>query len=134
MSSQGDKHHLQGLQIEDGLESEHSSGRVWVASFIIREAILIAPDNMVPAEELMYFDTIRRFIVRTFFSINYLSLLIKACRKGRSTLQTKPLAGQDIECRTSSMHASMRIVFRGKQGRGSRKQNYWSPYVLQMNL
>ena len=64
MSSQEDKRHLQGLQIEDGLESDPSSGRLWVASFMIREAILIAPDNMVPAEELAYFNTISRFIVR----------------------------------------------------------------------
>ena len=63
MSSQQDKRHLQGLQIEDGLESDPSSGRLWVAAFMIREAILIAPENMLPAEEVVYFNTIGRFVV-----------------------------------------------------------------------
>lgn len=63
MSSQQDKRHLQGLQIEDGLESDPSSGRVWVAAFMLREAILIAPENMLPAEEVVYFNTIGRFVV-----------------------------------------------------------------------
>ena len=72
MSSQKDKRHLQGLQIEDGLESEPSSGRVWTASFMLREAILIAPENMTPAEEKGYFDTVSRFIVKVLFSTNQL--------------------------------------------------------------
>ena len=63
MSSQQDKRHLQGLQIEDGLESDPSSGRLWVAAFMIREAILIAPENMLPAEEVVYFNMIGRFVV-----------------------------------------------------------------------
>ena len=81
MSSQNDKRHLQGLQIEDGLESEPSSGRVWTASFMIREAILIAPENMVPAEEQAYFETVSRFMVKVFFSIDHWLSLIKVCRK-----------------------------------------------------
>ena len=72
MTSQEDKRHLQGLQIEGGLESEHSSGRVWIAAFMIREAILVAPENMVRDEELLYLETIRRFIVNTFFHNTYL--------------------------------------------------------------
>ena len=72
MSSQADKRHFQGLQIEDGLESEPSSGRVWVAAFLIREAILVAPENMVPAERIMYFNTMSRFIVNTFLPNNQL--------------------------------------------------------------
>ena len=31
--------------------------------FLLREAILIAPDNFVPAEEALYFTNIARFIV-----------------------------------------------------------------------
>lgn len=55
--------HLQGLLIDDGIYSEEIEGRLWVAAFMIREAILIAPDNLVPAEEVLYFNNMALFIV-----------------------------------------------------------------------
>lgn len=70
MSSQEEKRHFQGLQIEDGLESDPSSGRIWLAAFMLREAILVAPENMSPEEEHAYFETISRFTVDISFPDN----------------------------------------------------------------
>ena len=66
MSSPQDTRHLQGLQIDDGILSEDVEGQLWVAAFMVREAILIAPDNLVPAEETYYFNSIAHFIVSAF--------------------------------------------------------------------
>ena len=67
MSSPMPTPHLQGLQIDDGCFADPKVGRVWVASFMLREAILIAPPNLVPAEEKIYFNTIARFIVSSYY-------------------------------------------------------------------
>ena len=63
MSSLERTPHLQGLQIDDGALCDPQATRLWLAAFMLREAILIAPDNFVPAEEALYFTNIARFIV-----------------------------------------------------------------------
>ena len=63
MSSPARIPHLQGLQIDNGTLCSLQAGRLWLVAFMVREAILIAPDNLVPAEETFYFTSIARFIV-----------------------------------------------------------------------
>lgn len=123
-----DKRHLQGLQIEDGIQSDSSSGRIWVAAFIVREAILIAPENMVSAEEVVYFDTVNRFIVNIFLANNRSSFATDLFRPEPLKLQTRMLVSQHIECRTSSMPVCKYFAFQVKRKRRLPSPNSWTRY------
>ena len=55
--------HLQGLQIPSGVLSGRWESSGWIATFIIREAILVCPDNLNTSEEYMYFSGVSRVVV-----------------------------------------------------------------------
>lgn len=52
------REHLQGLQIAAGTCAKSWESRGWIGTFIIREAILMCPDNLNKSEEYIYFNAI----------------------------------------------------------------------------
>ena len=52
------REHLQGLQTVNGTYSKNWESRGWIGTFIIREAILMCPDNLNRSEEYIYFNSI----------------------------------------------------------------------------
>ena len=59
----GHQKHLQGLQIPGGALSEPSETRGWIAAFLVREAILLCPDDLAANEEAIYVNAIGNFVV-----------------------------------------------------------------------
>lgn len=64
--------HLQGLQIPGGVLPKPLESRGWLATFLLREAILLCPDSLTESEEATYVNAIGRFVVS---SSNVTSLL-----------------------------------------------------------
>ena len=69
----GHQKHLQGLQIPGGALSEPSETRGWIAAFLVREAILLCPDDLAANEEAIYVNAIGNFVV----SVSYTMLTTK---------------------------------------------------------
>ena len=71
------REHLQGLQIPGGTPAGKWESRGWTGTFVVREAIILCPDNLNKSEEFMYFDSLFRVIVspttltRTFLTASY---------------------------------------------------------------
>ena len=55
--------HLQGLQIPGGIYSGKWETRGWIGAFVIREAILVCPDNLNKSEAYIYFSDVGRAVV-----------------------------------------------------------------------
>ena len=55
--------HSQGLQIPDGELPQKWETRSWLGAFLIREAILMCPDNLDESEESLYCNTVGHAVV-----------------------------------------------------------------------
>ena len=57
--------HWQGLQIPGGASPGKLESCGWIGTFIIREAILLCPDNLNTCEQYIYYHGIDRIVVRS---------------------------------------------------------------------
>ena len=55
--------HFQGLQIPGGAFPRPLESLGWLGAFLIREAILLCPDDLTEEEEAIYINAIGRFAV-----------------------------------------------------------------------
>ena len=55
--------HLQGLQIPGGAAARKWEAQGWIGTFVVREAIILCPDNLNKSEQQMYFDSLLRITV-----------------------------------------------------------------------
>ena len=54
---------FQGLQIPGGAFPSPLESLGWLGAFLIREAILLCPDDLIEEEEVIYINAIGRFTV-----------------------------------------------------------------------
>ena len=77
------RQHFQGLQIAGGALPGPLESLGWLGAFLIREAILLCPDDLSEAEEAHYINVIGRVTV----SVSRIVLIVKLlfdpsiCRK-----------------------------------------------------
>ena len=57
------RQHSQGLQIPNGELPKKWETRSWLGAFLIREAILVWPDNLDESEETVYRNTVGYAVV-----------------------------------------------------------------------
>ena len=57
------RQHFQGLQIPNGELPKKWETRSWLGAFLIREAILVWPDNLDESEETVYRNTVGYAVV-----------------------------------------------------------------------
>ena len=57
------RQHSQGLQIPNGELPKKWETRSWLGAFLIREAILVWPDNLDESEETVYCNTVGYAVV-----------------------------------------------------------------------
>ena len=57
------RQHLQGLQLFEGEVAQRWEAYLWLGAFLIREAILVCPENLTRPEEALYCNTIGNALV-----------------------------------------------------------------------
>lgn len=60
----GDNLHLQGLNVSTGQGPTKEERAAWIAGWVLREAVLIAPDKLDEREQTRYFNKLMAFVVR----------------------------------------------------------------------